>query len=150
MKFRELRLRKDPDCPVCGTHPTVTKLIDYQEFCGVRPAPAQAAGVEAVIEPTEVKQKLDRGDNFALIDVREPHEYQIARIPGARLIPLGELPKHLGELDPNAEYVMHCKTGGRSQKAVDLLKQSGFKNVRNMTGGITAWSDKVDPTVPKY
>ena len=150
MKFRELRLRKDPDCPVCGTHPTVTKLIDYQEFCGVRPAPAQAARGEAVIEATEVKQKLDRGDNFALIDVREPHEYQIARIPGARLIPLGELPKHLGELDPNAEYVMHCKTGGRSQKAVDLLKQNGFKNVRNMTGGITAWSDKVDPAVPKY
>ncbi|HZS56820.1 MAG TPA: molybdopterin-synthase adenylyltransferase MoeB [Bryobacteraceae bacterium] len=150
MRFRELRLRRDPDCPVCGTHPTVTKLIDYQEFCGVRPAPAQVAGGDGVIDVTEVKQKLDRGDNFVLIDVREPHEYQIARIPGAKLIPLGELPKHLGELDPNAEYVMHCKTGGRSQKATDLLKQSGFKNVRNMTGGITAWSDKVDPTVPKY
>ena len=150
MRFRELRLRRDPDCPVCGTHPTVTKLIDYQEFCGVRPSPAPVAGGDGVIDVTEVKQKLDRGDNFVLIDVREPHEYQIARIPGAKLIPLGELPKHLGELDPNAEYVMHCKTGGRSQKATDLLKQSGFKNVRNMTGGITAWSDKVDPTVPKY
>jgi molybdopterin/thiamine biosynthesis adenylyltransferase/rhodanese-related sulfurtransferase/molybdopterin converting factor small subunit len=150
MRFRELRLRKDPDCPVCGTHPTVTKLIDYQEFCGVRPAPAAPQASQGVIDPVEVKQKLDRGDNFSLIDVREPHEYQIARIPGARLIPLGELPKHLGEFDPKAEYVMHCKTGGRSQKAVDLLKQNGFQNVSNMTGGITAWSDKVDPTVPKY
>src|SRR5579884_868398 len=151
MRFRELRLRKDPDCPVCGTHPTVTKLIDYVEFCGMRPAPVQAQAAQGgVIDPVEVKQKLDRGDSFELIDVREPHEYQIARIPGAKLIPLGELPKHLGELNPNAEYVMHCKSGGRSQKAVDLLKQNGFKNVRNMTGGILAWSDKVDPTVPKY
>jgi adenylyltransferase/sulfurtransferase len=150
MKFRELRLRKDPDCPVCGTHPTVTKLIDYLEFCGVRPAPVQSQATEGVIDAVELKQKLDRGDDFTLIDVREPHEYQIARIPGAKLIPLGDLPKHLGELDRNAEYVMHCKSGGRSQKAVDLMKQSGFKNVRNMTGGITAWSDKVDPTVAKY
>lgn len=154
MRFRELRLRKDPECPVCGNHRTITKLIDYQEFCGLRPAPAQNQGgqqmPEGVIDPTEVKQKLDRGDGFNLIDVREPHEYQIARIPGARLIPLGELPKRLAELDPNAEYVMHCKMGGRSQQAVDLMKQNGFKNVRNMTGGITAWSDKVDPGVPKY
>ena len=93
----------------------------------------------------ELKRKLDGGDNFLLIDVREPHEYQIARIPGARLIPLGELPKRLQELDPNAEIVAQCKSGARSQKAVDLMKQHGFKNVRNMTGGITAWSDKVDP-----
>ena len=103
-----------------------------------------------MIDALELKQKLDRRDNFTLIDVREPHEYRIARIPGAKLIPLGELSKHLSELDPQAEIVAHCKTGGRSQKAVDLLKQNGFKNVRNMTGGITAWSDKVDPTVPKY
>lgn len=150
MKFRELRLRKDPDCPVCGTHPTVTKLIDYLEFCGVRPAPVQTQSTEGVIDPVEVKQKLDRGEDFELIDVREPHEYQIARIPGAKLIPLGELPKHLSELNSKAEYVMHCKSGARSQKAVDLLKQNGFQNVRNMTGGILAWSDKVDPTVPKY
>jgi adenylyltransferase/sulfurtransferase len=149
MRFRELRLRKDPDCPVCGTHPTVTKLIDYQEFCGVRsaPVPSQAEGV---IDPAAVKQKLDRADDFTLIDVREPYEYQIARIPGAKLIPLGDLPKRLAELNPDAEYVMHCKSGARSQKAVDLLKQNGFKNVRNMTGGILAWSDKVDPSVPKY
>src|SRR5205823_6580574 len=150
MRFRELRLRRELNCPVCGEHPTVTNLIDYQEFCGVRPAAPQATSTDAVIDALELKQKLDRGDNFTLIDVREPHEYQIARIPGAKLIPLGELSKHLSELNPNAEIVAHCKTGGRSQKAVDLLKQNGFKNVRNMTGGITAWSDKVDPRVPKY
>jgi len=151
MKFRELKLRRDKNCPVCGDHPTVTKLIDYQEFCGVRPQVAeQTASPSGVIDPMEVKQKLDRGDNFTLIDVREPHEYQIARIPGAKLIPLGELPKHLNELDPDAEIVMHCKSGARSQKAVDLLKANSFSNVRNMIGGITAWSDKVDPTVPKY
>jgi adenylyltransferase/sulfurtransferase len=150
MRFRELRLRRDPDCPVCGTHPTVTNLIDYQEFCGVRPAAAPAHSSQGVIDVVDVKQKLERADNFTLIDVREPHEYQIARIPGAKLIPLGDLPKRVSELNPEAEYVMHCKSGARSQKAVDLLKEKGFKNVRNMTGGILAWSDKVDPTVPKY
>jgi sulfur-carrier protein adenylyltransferase/sulfurtransferase len=150
MHFREMRLRRDLNCPVCGENPTVTKLIDYQEFCGISPAVSEPMPKEGVIDPVEVKRKLDRGDDFTLIDVREPHEYQIARIPGAKLIPLGELPKHVSELDTNAEIVAHCKTGGRSQKAVDLLKQNGFKNVRNMIGGITAWSDKVDPTVPKY
>lgn len=150
MRFRELKLRRDRNCPVCGDHPTVTKLIDYQEFCGVRPAPAQAPKSDAVIDAQEVKSKLDRGDDFVLIDVREPHEYQIARIPGARLIPLGELPKRLSELNPDADIVAHCKSGARSQKAVDLLKKNGFKHVRNMTGGILAWSDKVDPSVPKY
>jgi adenylyltransferase/sulfurtransferase len=149
MRFRELRLRRNPDCPVCGDHPTVTKLIDYQEFCGVRPVNTQAAATDA-IDVMEVKRKLDRGDDFLLIDVREPHEYQIARIPGARLIPLGELPKHLQELDPNTEIVAQCKTGRRSQQAVDFMKQNGFQHVLNMTGGITAWSDKVDPSVPKY
>jgi adenylyltransferase/sulfurtransferase len=105
---------------------------------------------EGVITPAEVKAKLDRGDAFTLIDVREPHEFQIARIPGAKLIPLGELDKHVNELDRDADIVAHCKSGGRSQKAVDFLKASGFKNVRNMTGGITSWSDTVDPSVPKY
>ena len=110
----------------------------------------QPAATGGAIDAAELKRKLDRGDDFILIDVREPHEYQIARIPGARLIPLGELPKRLNELDRNAEIVMQCKVGGRSQQAVDLMKQNGFKNVRNMTGGITAWSDQVDPSVPKY
>jgi adenylyltransferase/sulfurtransferase len=150
MRFRELKLRRNPECPACGDHPSITKLIDYQEFCGIKPMSTPAAGNTGVIDPVEVKEKLDRGDKFELIDVREPHEYQIARIPGARLIPLGELPKHLANLDKNAEIVAHCKMGGRSQQAVDLMKQNGFTNVRNMTGGITAWSDKVDPTVPKY
>jgi len=152
MKFRELKLRRNPECPVCGDHPTVTKLIDYVQFCGV---PHQEGPVEPVpstgdIEPTEVKAKLDRGDKFTLIDVREPHEFQICRIPGSTLIPLGELPKRVGELDKNAEIVAHCKSGVRSAKAVDFLKQAGFTNTRNMKGGILAWSDKVDPTVPKY
>ena len=150
MRFRELKLRRDPDCPVCGDHPTVTKLIDYQEFCGLNQAKPAAAASNDVIDPTEVKAKLDRGDDFMLLDVREPHEFQIARIPGAVLMPLGDLPKRLNELQPGRELVAHCKTGRRSQQAVDLLKQNGFANVRNMTGGITAWSDKVDPAVPKY
>jgi adenylyltransferase/sulfurtransferase len=152
MKFRELKLRRDPDCPACGDHPTITKLIDYQQFCGMphREEEAKAVSTSGEIDAVELKAKLDRGDDFKLIDVREPHEFQICRIPGSTLIPLGELPKHLNELDPSAEYVMHCKMGGRSAKAVELLRQSGFKNVRNMTGGIIAWSDKVDPSVPKY
>ncbi len=150
MRFRELKLHRDRNCPVCGDHPTVTKLIDYQEFCGVKSAISQPIAADGVIEPTEVKAKLDRGDQFTLVDVREPYEYQIARIPGANLIPLGELPKRLHELDPEADIVAHCRSGARSQKAVDLLKQNGFHKVRNMTGGILAWSDKVDPSVPKY
>lgn len=152
MKFRELKLRKNPDCPVCGEHRTITELIDYQEFCGV---PHQEGPQEPVydttdIEPVEVKAKQDRGDKFILVDVREVHEFQICRIPGSTLIPLGELQKRLNELDPNSEIIAHCKMGGRSAKAVDFLKQRGYKKVRNMKGGILAWSDKVDPTVPKY
>jgi adenylyltransferase/sulfurtransferase len=150
MKFRELKLRRDKDCPVCGDHPTVTKLIDYQQFCGIKPMTNEAPAGSAVIDALELKQKIDRGDKFVLLDVREPHEYQIAKIPGSILIPLGDLPKRLNELDKTADIVAQCKSGGRSQKAVDLLKRNGFQHVRNMTGGITAWSDKVDPSVPKY
>jgi molybdopterin/thiamine biosynthesis adenylyltransferase/rhodanese-related sulfurtransferase len=152
MKFRELKLRRNPECPVCGDHRTITKLIDYVEFCGVphQEAPPEPVAASGDIEPAEVKAKLDRGDKFTLIDVREPHEFQICRIPGSTLIPLGELPKRVSELDQQAEIVAHCKSGVRSGKAVDFLKQSGFRNVRNMKGGIIAWSDKVDPTVPKY
>jgi sulfur-carrier protein adenylyltransferase/sulfurtransferase len=152
MRFRELKLRKNPDCPVCGTHPTITKLIDYQEFCGMpqqEPAPAPGV-VEGEIDPVEVKAKMDRGDHFVLIDVREPHEYQICSIPNAKLIPLGDLPKRINELNSADEIVAHCKSGMRSAKAVDFLKQAGFRKVRNMKGGILAWSDKVDPRVPKY
>ncbi|MBI3207684.1 MAG: molybdopterin-synthase adenylyltransferase MoeB [Candidatus Solibacter usitatus] len=150
MKFREMRLRKSPDCPICGPHRTIHQLIDYHQFCGVPQQPAEPAPVSGEIEPTEVKSLIDGKHNFRLIDVREPHEYQICNIPFARLIPLGELPRRLAELDPDEEYVMHCKSGMRSAKACDLLRQSGFRNVRNMKGGILAWSDKVDPSVPKY
>jgi sulfur-carrier protein adenylyltransferase/sulfurtransferase len=150
MKFRELKLRKNPECPACGDHPTITKLIDYQQFCGIPAHTPEPAFVEGDITPPEVKAKLDRGDKFQFIDVREPHEYQICNIPGAKLIPLGELPKRLSELDPSVELVAHCKSGMRSAKAIDLLKQSGFKKLRNMKGGILAWSDQVDPSVPKY
>jgi molybdopterin/thiamine biosynthesis adenylyltransferase/rhodanese-related sulfurtransferase/molybdopterin converting factor small subunit len=152
MKFRELKLRKNPDCPICGDHRTITQLIDYNQFCGVpQETPAPAPGLaEGEIDPVEVKAKIDRGDPFVLLDVREPHEYQIARIPTSRLIPLGDLPKRISELNSADEIVAHCKSGMRSAKAVDFLKQAGFRKVKNMKGGILAWSDKVDPTVPKY
>jgi molybdopterin/thiamine biosynthesis adenylyltransferase/rhodanese-related sulfurtransferase/molybdopterin converting factor small subunit len=154
MRFRELKLRRNAECPVCGDHPTVTKLIDYQQFCGVPHQPVAAAPASTAgpgeIDPVEVKAKLDRGENFVLIDVREPHEYQICKIPQARLIPLGQVPQRMHELDPDDEIVLHCKSGVRSGKAADLLRQSGFKKVLNMKGGILAWSDKVDPRVPKY
>jgi adenylyltransferase/sulfurtransferase len=151
MRFRELRLRKNPDCPVCGDHPTVTRLIDYQQFCGVPQHPVAAdAPQDSDIDAVEVKAKMDRGEPFVLIDVREPHEYQICRIPSAKLIPLGELPKRVNELNTADEIVAHCKSGVRSARAVDFLKKAGFRKVRNMRGGILAWSDRVDPTVPKY
>jgi adenylyltransferase/sulfurtransferase len=156
MRFRELKLRKNPDCPVCGEHRTITKLIDYHQFCGVpQQAPQEVAKQETKvnegeIEVTEVKAKLDRGDQFVLIDVREPHEYQICNIPAAKLIPLGEVGRRLNELDPEADIVIHCKSGMRSARACGILKAAGFQHVRNMKGGILAWSDQVDPTVPKY
>ena len=150
MRFRELKLRKDPECPICGPHRTITKLIDYHQFCGVPQAPAAPATAAGEIDPVAVKARSDSGEDFQLIDVREPHEYRICRIPQARLIPLGELPKRLHEIDRSRPIVVHCKTGGRSAKAADLLRRNGFTNVLNMTGGILAWSNKVDPSVPKY
>ena len=150
MRFRELKLRRNPECPVCGDHPTIHELIDYQEFCGIPNQAHEPAAAEGDIDPVEVKAKIDRGEPFVLIDVREPHEYQICRIPYAQLIPLNDLPKRVNELDSADEIVAHCKSGMRSAKAVDFLKQAGFKKVRNMKGGILAWSDKVDPSVPKY
>jgi sulfur-carrier protein adenylyltransferase/sulfurtransferase len=151
MRFRELKLRRNPECPVCGDHPTVTKLIDYQQFCGMphREEAPVAPMQEGEIDVIEVKAKLDRGDDFILIDVREVHEYQICNIPTAKLIPLGDVPKRVNELDSSKEIVVHCKSGVRSGKAVDFLRQAGFR-ARNMKGGILAWSDKVDPRVPKY
>lgn len=150
MRFRELKLRRNPECPVCGDHPTIKELIDYHQFCGVPRETQEPVFVEGDLTALEVKQKIDRGENFILVDVREPHEYQIASIPQARLIPLGQVAQRLNELNPSDEIVMHCKSGMRSAKAVDLLKQSGFRKVRNMKGGILSWSDTVDPSVPKY
>ncbi len=150
MRFREYKVRRDPHCPVCGDSPTVTRLIDYQQFCGIPQQVTHTEPAKGEIDVTEVKQKIDRGADFVLVDVREPHEYQIASIPQAKLIPLGELGRRLGELDPDNEIVVHCKSGGRSAKAVEFLRQQGFKDVSNMRGGILAWSDKVDPKVPKY
>ena len=152
MKFRELKLRKDPDCPVCGTHPTVTKLIDYEQFCGVMPAAPEPVTVNNATEITsvELKQRLDRGDNLKIVDVREPNEYQINRIAGSQLIPLGDIPKRYEELDRNDEIVVQCKMGGRSAKAADFLRSVGFTRVLNLKGGILDWIDKVDPSQPKY
>ncbi|MBK7930465.1 MAG: molybdopterin-synthase adenylyltransferase MoeB [Bryobacterales bacterium] len=154
MKFRELKLRRSPECPVCGDHPTVTKLIDYEQFCGIpaAPPPQPVGGALAMgeIDAKGLKAKMDAGEMFVLLDVREPHEFQIGRIPGSILIPLGELPKRHAELDPEADMVVHCKMGGRSAKAIDFLKTAGFKKMANLKGGILAWSDQVDPSVPKY
>jgi molybdopterin/thiamine biosynthesis adenylyltransferase/rhodanese-related sulfurtransferase len=152
MKFRTLNLRKDPTCPACGTH-EITELIDYEEFCGVRQAAASdAAAASGVpeITPTQLAARISRGDDFDLIDVREPHEWEIARIPGARLVPLGTLVEALPTLDSAREIVVHCKGGGRSAKAVQQLQASGFRKVWNLAGGISRWSDDVDPSTPKY
>ncbi len=150
MKFRELKLRKNPDCPVCGTHPTVKHLIDYNEFCGIRgeEKPVPSNGVPS-ISVEELKQRLDAGEDLFVLDVREPHEYKICNL-GGHLIPLGELPKRVHELDSSREIIAHCKMGGRSAKAVEFLRQAGFQKVKNLTGGILAWADKVDPKMPKY
>jgi sulfur-carrier protein adenylyltransferase/sulfurtransferase len=150
MKFRELKLRKNPDCPVCGTHPSVTKLIDYAEFCGIRgeEAPSTVTNLPE-ITARELKTRLDRGDDVYVLDVREPHEYQICNI-GGHLIPLGELPQRVHELDSSREIVAHCKSGKRSAQAVEFLQKAGFKKIQNLKGGILAWSDEVDPSVPKY
>ena len=151
MKFRELKLRKDPDCPVCGTHPTVTELIDYEQFCGVAPrAEGDGAMSSEDMTASELKERLDRGEPIVIVDVREPQEYRINRIEGSKLIPLGELPQRYEELDPNAAIVCQCKSGVRSAKAAGFLRSIGFKNVRNLAGGILGWIDQVDPTQPKY
>jgi molybdopterin/thiamine biosynthesis adenylyltransferase/rhodanese-related sulfurtransferase/molybdopterin converting factor small subunit len=152
MRFRELKLKKNPACPACGTHPTVTKLIDYAEFCGLPSKSTEPAAVVNGIpqmQVTELKRRMDAGEDVFVLDVREPYEFAIAQI-GGHLIPLGDLPQRVQELDPNRETVIHCKSGGRSQHASEFLAQNGFKKVHNLAGGITAWSDKVDPSVAKY
>ena len=152
MRFRELKLRKDPDCPVCGEHRTVTELIDYDQFCGI--APAASAGADpppsddATVE--QLKARLDQREEPFILDVREPQEYQICNIPGSTLIPLGDLPSRLHELEGRGEMIVHCKSGARSAKAVKLLREAGFARARNLRGGILRWIDAVDPTLPKY
>ncbi|HWF92556.1 MAG TPA: molybdopterin-synthase adenylyltransferase MoeB [Terriglobales bacterium] len=149
MKFRELKLRKNPDCPVCGKNPTIKELIDYNEFCGIRGEEMPVETTNADITVEELKRRLDAGDDLFVLDVREPHEYQICNING-HLIPLGDLPKRVNELDPNKEIVAHCRSGARSAKAADFLRKAGFHNVHNLAGGILAWADKIDPKMAKY
>jgi adenylyltransferase/sulfurtransferase len=151
LKFRELKLKKDPDCPICGVHPTIHALIDYEEFCGIK-APAEPH--EPDLQETEItveqlKERFDQGDRPEVIDVREPHEYEIVNI-GSRLIPLRKLPQQVHELDPGKEVVVLCKTGVRSAKAVEFLRKRGYDKAKNLVGGIEAWTRKIDKRLPRY
>jgi len=150
MRFRELKLKRNPDCPMCGEHRTITKLIDYEEFCGIRgeEAPAMTDGIPE-ITATELKRRQDRGEKLFILDVREPHEYQICNLNG-KLIPLGELPRRVNELDSSVEMVVHCRSGKRSADAIHFLQTAGFKKLWNLKGGVLAWADEVDPRMPKY
>jgi adenylyltransferase/sulfurtransferase len=150
LKFRELKLRKNPECPVCGKNPTITRLIDYEQFCGIRGEEHIPTMSVPEISATELKRMMDEKRPFVLVDVREPHEYDICRIPGSTLIPLGDVARRMHELNSADELVVHCRSGVRSAKAVDFLMKSGFRKIHNLKGGILAWSDEVDPSVPKY
>ena len=151
MRFRELKLRKNPECPVCGEHPTVTHLIDYEQFCGIAPRGQETAVKNGIPQMSvqELKRRLDAGDSLLLLDVREPFEYQIAHI-GGTFIPMNDVPRRLNEIDRNREIVVHCAVGGRSQRVAEFLKQNGYGKVSNLAGGIRAWSEQIDPSVPKY
>jgi len=142
-------LRKNPECPVCGEHPTVTSLIDYNQFCGIRGEEKETVTNLPEISVEELKRKLDAKEDVFVLDVREPHEYQICNI-GGHLIPLGQLSRRINELDPDAHIIAHCRSGKRSADAVDFLRKQGFENVQNLTGGILAWADRIDPKMPKY
>ena len=151
MKFRELKLRRDPECPVCGKNPTITKLIDYEQFCGISPEPETPAVNPDEVSVQEMKKALEQPKlGIRVIDVREPDEYQIARIDGVPLFPLSTLQQRFTELDPNQALYVHCKSGVRSLKAINFLKEQGFKYAKSVKGGISAWSDEIDHTVPKY
>ena len=152
MRFRELKLRKNPECPVCGANPTVTELIDYQHFCGIAPESQEETTVKNGIPQLTVKElkaRIDAGEDVYLIDVREPYEYQIAQI-GGKLIPQNEVPQRLAEIDRDREVIVQCRSGARSQRIAEYLKQSGYPRVVNLAGGILAWSDEIDPSVQKY
>jgi sulfur-carrier protein adenylyltransferase/sulfurtransferase len=153
MRFRELKLRKDPHCPMCGENASITELVDYEEFCGLKTAPPSASESQTPEEmtATELKRRIDLGENLQIIDVRELHEFEIARIPGSTLIPLGQVVARRAEIAVQMTTVVHCKSGGRSAKAIAALKEAGFTGrLINLTGGVTAWSSDVDPSVPKY
>jgi len=151
MQFRELKLRRDPQCPLCGDKPTITSLIDYEAFCGATPPSCAPAQHTDEVTVHDLKHALDNPQlGIRVLDVREPGEYQLARINGARLLPLKTLLQRLSELDPSQPLYIYCKTGVRSLKAVRLLRQHGFKHLKSVKGGIDAWTDHVDPTVPKY
>ncbi len=150
MRFRELKLRKNPECVICGPHPTVTKLVDYEAFCGIEPEAAAAAAGVPEIGVEELQAMFERGDDLVLIDVREPHEVAICAFPDSVRIPLGKLPENLNRLSTADEIVVHCKSGARSAKAVQLLRGAGFRKVRNLSGGINRWAEVVDPTMPRY
>jgi sulfur-carrier protein adenylyltransferase/sulfurtransferase len=152
MSFREMKVRKNPNCPLCGPNPTITGLIDYQQFCGVRGAePAAAATADGdAITPTELKALFDRGERPFVLDVRNPEEIAICRIAGSTVIPLPELANRLGELDRDVPMVVHCKSGARSAKAIGLMREAGFTRLKNLTGGILGWIKEVDPSLPSY
>ncbi len=152
MTFREMKVRKNPRCPICGPNPTITGLIDYEEFCGVRGVEAAPTGASLgeEISPIELKARIDRGDRPFLLDVRNPEEIVICRIEGSTVIPLPDLPKRMGELDPSVAMVVHCKSGARSAKAIALMKGAGFHKLSNLTGGILGWIKDVDPSLPGY
>ena len=150
MRFRELKVRKNPACPMCGPNATIKALIDYEEFCGIHPPTSAAAPLDHEISVQDLKARLDRGDRPVIVDVREPHEVQICRIDGARMIPLREIPSRYTELDPNQEIVLHCKLGQRSERAAQFLREQGYTKVRNLRGGIDAWAREIDPTLARY
>jgi molybdopterin/thiamine biosynthesis adenylyltransferase/rhodanese-related sulfurtransferase len=151
MKVREVKLRPDPKCPICGDNPTVTELIDYEQFCGIQPAPAEPEANPDEVTVQDMKKAMDDPSlNIKVIDVREPDEIEIAKVEGVPLFPLSKLPERFPELDPNQQYYIHCKAGGRSMKALNFLRESGFKYLKSVKGGITAWSEEIDPNVPKY
>lgn len=156
MRFREIKLRRNPDCPVCGYHPTLTRLIDYGQFCNRTFQPTSSEPQETSmrngvpqITVHELKQRMEAGEEICLIDVREPHEYQIANL-GGKLIPLNEVPMRLHEIDRDREVIVHCRMGGRSQRVAEFLQQQGYSRVANLAGGILAWSHEIDPALPKY
>src|SRR5215471_16762387 len=151
MRFRELKLRRDPQCPLCGDSPTITELIDYEMFCGIAPESETAVANPDEVTVQDMKKALeDRKLGVKVIDVREPDEYQIAHVYGVPLVPLSALPQRFTELDPNQTYYIHCKSGARSMRALEFLREHGFKHLKNVKGGITAWADEIDHNVPKY